>query len=516
MRAPTALVDQYSQLVDDLVATGAETVAVPSPSTGEPLHELPTSTADDVRSAIARARLAQLAWARAGFAHRRRVLLAAHDLVLERREQLLDLVQLESGKTRGQAFEEVFQAAAVTRYNALSAKRVLGGHRRRSAVPLVTTARVRYRPKGVVGVITPWNYALSLAAMDVVPALAAGCGVVQKADDQGVLSILALRRAYIDAGVPEALWAVVAGTPDEVGEPLTDEVDFICFTGSTATGRGIGEKAGRRLIGASLELGGKNALIVLDDVRPEKAAADAAYACFSAMGQLCVSIERIYVQRAVADRFTAALVERLERSHVGTELDYTADFGSLATAAQLERVEAEIADAVAKGATVVTGGHRMTGAAPWAFAPTLLTDVTPDMRVFAEETFGAVATLSVVDTETEAILAANASEYGLNAAVLTGSLRRGHRIADALEAGSVNINEGYRGSFSSVDAPMGGAKQSGVGRRNGPEGLLRFVEPVTVAAATGLVQLPRTGAEFRGLIGLFLLLARTMRAIRRA
>ncbi|MFC5790778.1 aldehyde dehydrogenase family protein [Agromyces tardus] len=516
MRATTASPDLYASLVDDLVTSGSETIPIASPSTGETLHELPRSNADDVRSAVARARLAQLAWARAGFAHRRRVLLAAHDLVLERREQLLDLVQLESGKTRGQGFEEVFQAASVTRYNALSAERVLRGHRRRAAVPLVTTTRVRYRPKGVVGVITPWNYALSLAAMDVVPALAAGCAVVQKADDQGALSILALRRAYIEAGVPEALWAVVTGSPDEVGEALTDEVDYVCFTGSTATGRRIAEKAGRRLIGASLELGGKNALLVLDDVDPEQAAADAAYACFSAMGQLCVSIERIYVQRAVADRFTSALVARLESSHVATELDYTADFGSLATAAQLGRVEAELEDAVAKGATVLTGGHRVPEAGPWAFAPTVLTDVTPDMRVFADETFGAVATLSVVDTETEAILATNASDYGLNAAVLTGSLRRGQRVAEALEAGSVNINEGYRGTFSSVDAPMGGAKQSGVGRRNGPEGLLRFVEPVTISAATGLLQLPRTGAEFNGMTAAFLLLARTLRALRRA
>lgn len=516
MRATTASPALFKALVDDVVASGTETIAVPSPSTGETLHELPRSSGDDVRSAVARARLAQLAWARAGFAHRRRVLLAAHDLVLERREQLLDLVQLESGKTRGQAFEEVFQAASVTRYNALSAQRVLRGHRRRAAVPIVTTTRVRYRPKGVAGVITPWNYALSLAAMDVVPALAAGCAVVQKADDQGALSILALRRAYIDAGLPEALWAVVAGTPGEVGEALTDEVDYVCFTGSTATGRRIAEKAGRRLIGASLELGGKNALLVLDDVNPEQAAADAAYACFSAMGQLCVSIERIYVQRLVAERFTAALVERLERSHVGTGLDYEADFGSLATAAQLERIEAEVADAVAKGATVLTGGHRVPEAGPWAFAPTVLTEATPDMRVFADETFGAVATLTVVDTETEAILAANASDYGLNAAVLTGSLRRGQRVAEALEAGSVNINEGYRGSFSSVDAPMGGAKQSGVGRRNGPEGLLRFVEPVTISAATGVMQLPRTAEEFRGMAGLFLLYARVVRAVRRA
>jgi succinate-semialdehyde dehydrogenase / glutarate-semialdehyde dehydrogenase len=515
MRAPTASPRLFASLTDDIGASGAETVTMPTPTTGKALHELPRSSADDVRDAIARARLAQLAWARAGFAERRRVLLRAHDLLLDRRELLLDLVQLESGKTRGQALEEVYQAASVTRYNALTAPRVLRGRGRRAGVPLATTTRLRYRPKGVAGVITPWNYALSLAAMDVVPALAAGCAVVQKADDQGALTILALRRAFIDAGVPEAVWAVVAGPASEVGEALTDQVDYICFTGSTAVGRTIAEKAGRRLVGASLELGGKNAMIVLDDVDPEQAAADAAYACFSAMGQLCVSMERMYVQRAVADPFTRALVDRLDAATLGSSLDYSSDFGSLASEAQLERVRAHLDDALAKGATVLAGGRPRPDIGPWFFQPTILTGVSPEMRVHAEETFGAIASLYVVDTEEEAIIAANASEYGLNASVLTRSARRGRRVADALEAGSVNINEGYRGTFGSVDAPMGGVKASGLGRRNGPEGLLRFVEPVTVSRSTGLLQLPRTGREFGMLSDPFMLLARVLRVVRR-
>ena len=515
MRATTASPELFASLADDVVASGTETVAMPTPSTGEGLYELPRSNADDVRDAIARARLAQLAWARAGFAVRRRVLLRAHDLLLDRRELVLDLVQLESGKTRGQALEELFQAASVTRYNALAAPRVLRGRRRRAGVPVATTTRLRYRPKGVAGVITPWNFALSLAAMDVVPALAAGCAVVQKADDQGALSILALRRAFIDAGVPEALWAVVTGPASEVGETLTDHADYICFTGSTATGRKIAEKAGRRLVGSSIELGGKNAMLVLDDVDPEQAAADAAYACFSAMGQLCVGIERVYVHRAVADRFTRALVGRLETSTLGSGLDYSSDFGSLASPHQLGRVEAHLDDALAKGATVLTGGRHRPDLGPWFFQPTVLTGVTPEMLVHSEETFGAIASLYIVDTEEEAILAANASEYGLNASVLTRSTRRGRRVADALEAGSININEGYRGTFGSVDAPMGGMKASGLGRRNGPEGLLRFVEPVTVSRSTGLLQLPRTGREFGVLAGPFVLLARVLRALRR-
>jgi succinate-semialdehyde dehydrogenase/glutarate-semialdehyde dehydrogenase len=254
---------------------------------------------------------------------------------------------------------------------------------------------------------------------------------------------------------------------------------------------------------------------VLDDVDPEQAASDAAYACFSAMGQLCVSIERLYVHRAVAGAFTRALVDRLDAATLGSTLDYVDDFGSLASAAQLARVESHLDDALAKGATVLTGGRARPDIGPWFFQPTVLTGVTPEMRVHAEETFGAIASLYLVDSEDEAILAANASDYGLNASVLTRSARRGRRVADALEAGSVNINEGYRGSFGSVDAPMGGVKASGVGRRNGPEGLLRFVDPVTVSRATGLLQLPRTGREFGLLAGPFVLLARVLRGIRR-
>lgn len=514
MRAPTASPDLYASLTDDVVASGSETISVPTPSTGETLHELPRSSADDVLDAFARARLAQLAWARAGFAERRRVLLRAHDLILERRELLLDLIQLESGKTRGQAFEEIFEAASVTRYNALAARKVLHGRPVRSGLPTVATSRVRFAPKGVAGVITPWNFALSLAAMDVVPALAAGCGVVQKADDQGTLSILALRRAFIDAGVPAALWAVVAGPASEVGEALTDVADYICFTGSTATGRRIGEKAGRRLVGASLELGGKNALLVLDDVDPATAAANTAHAAFSAMGQLCVSVERIYVHRKVAGPFQRALVERLRAARLGSGLDYSADFGSLASAAQLERVQAHLDDAVAKGAVVLVGGKHRPEIGPWFFEPTILTGVTPDMLVYAEETFGAIASLYLVDSDDEAVLAANASEYGLNAAVFTASAGRARRVADALEAGSININEGYRGSFASVAAPMGGVKQSGLGRRNGEAGLLRFVEPVTISSVTGLLQLPRTAREYEQQAPLLVLLAQALKALR--
>lgn len=509
----TALVT--ADLVADLAAANGPSVPVIAPFTGEVLHELPTATRDDVADAYAASRIAQASWRAAGFAHRRAVLLKAHDLLLERRTELLDILQTESGKTRGQAFEEIFEAASVTRYYAVSAHRVLRTRRRRAGIPLVVATRVSYKPKGVVGVITPWNYPIALSIMDVIPALAAGNAVVQKADNQGALSILASRRAFIDAGVPAALWAVVTGTGAEVGNAVVDSADYVCFTGSTATGTKVGERAMSTLTGSSLELGGKNPLIVLDDVEPKTAAANAVYAAFSSMGQLCVSIERIYVARQVSEEFTRAFVERTNALKQGPALDYSADVGSLTSADQLQRVSAHVADAVKKGATLLAGGKARPDLGPFFFEPTVLTGVTESMECFAHETFGPVVAIAVVDSETDAIAAANASEYGLNASVFSGSIRRARRVADQLDAGSVNINEGYRASFSSTDAPMGGMKQSGVGRRNGTEGLLRFVEARTVAEATGILTLPRTGAEWSRLTGIMIVMLRALKAIRR-
>ena len=488
-------------LTRDITATAAKPVTVVAPFTGEPLHDLPQSTLPDVEVAAEAAREAQRAWWAAGFAHRRQVLLRAHDLLLDRREQLLDAVQTETGKTRGQAFEEVFQAAGATRYAAVSARRVLGRSRRRGGIPGVIRAQVRYEPKGLVGVITPWNYPLSLGIMDVAPALASGNGVLQKADDQGALTILTARRAFVDAGVPAALWGVVCGPGAMIGNAVVDVADYVCFTGSTATGKIVAERATRNLIGVSLELGGKNPMIVLDDVDPVEAAADAAYGCFSAAGQLCVSMERVYVERGVADAFTAAFAERTRSLRIGSAFDYSTDVGSLATMAQFERVTAHIDDAVRKGATVLAGGKPRPEIGPFFIEPTVLSNVTSEMSCDRDETFGALVAIHVVEDAAEAVALANDSEYGLNASVLSGSTRRGLRVARKVDAGSVNVNEGYRGSFSSVDAPMGGVKLSGLGRRNGPEGLLRFMEAHTIAHATGILQLPRTGAEFRRLVG---------------
>ncbi len=498
----------------DLTATSRATAEVFAPFTGEKIHDLPLSDASDATDAAARARAAQRAWVAAGFAHRRSVLLRAHDLLLERRELLMDALQTETGKTRGQAFEEVFVGASTTRYYAVTARDVLRTRSRRGGIPVVISTRVGYKPKGLIGVITPWNYPLSLSLFDVVPALAAGNAVIQKADNQGALSILASRRAFIDAGVPADLWAVVAGDGTEIGGAVIDAADYVCFTGSTATGRTVAARAAGNLIGASLELGGKNPMIVLDDVDPVQAARDAVYACFASMGQLCVSIERIYVHRAVADAFTAEFAARTRALAQGPRFDYTTDVGSLTLPGQLTRVQQHVDDAVAKGATVLAGGRPRPDLGPLFYEPTVLSGVTDAMECSRAETFGPVVAITVVDSVEDAVARANDSEYGLNASVFSGSVARGRQVAELIDAGSVNVNEGYRATFSSVDAPMGGMKHSGLGRRNGREGLLRYVESRTIAASTGFMTLPRTGQEFAKMSGLMVTLLTTLKALR--
>lgn len=498
-----------------LSVSGASTTTVIAPFTGTALHELPLSSIRDVQDAAEGAREAQREWHAAGFAHRRRVLLRAHDVLLERREELLDLLQTETGKTRGQAFEEIFQAASVTRYYAVSAQSVLATKRRRAGIPLLMTTRVSYSPKALVGVVTPWNYPVALGAMDIVPALAAGSAVIQKIDNQGALAMLATREAYIEAGVPAEVWPIVAGPGNEVGNAVVDSCDYVCFTGSTPTGTKVGERAAARLISASLELGGKNPLLVLADADPAKAARDAVYACFASMGQLCVSIERIYVHESIAEEFTREFALRVGALTQSAALDFSGDVGSLTSQAQLERVQAHVDDAVAKGATVLAGGVARPELGPYFFAPTVLTNVTADMQCFADETFGPVVAISTVSSDAEAIELANNTEFGLNASIFSGSLAHARRLADRLNAGSVNINEGYRGSFSSVDAPMGGMKNSGLGRRNGPEGILRFAQSRTVSQSNGILQLPRSGAEFAAMAGLMITLLGLLKVLRR-
>jgi succinate-semialdehyde dehydrogenase/glutarate-semialdehyde dehydrogenase len=468
-----------------------------TPMTGAPLGVLPLSSAGDVVTAIAAARRVQRAWAARPVAERAAVLLRFHDLVLDRQGELLDLVQLESGKARGHAYEEVADCAIAARHYGRRAEAYLRDSRHLGAFPLLTRVAEVHRPRGVVGVVSPWNYPLSLAVTDALPALVAGNAVVLRPDLQGSLTALAAVELLAEAGLPDGLVQVVLGHGDPTGQAVVDHADYICFTGSTATGRRVGESAGRRLVGASLELGGKNTLYVAADADLRRAVPGAVRACFASAGQLCISAERVVVHAAVYEEFVARFVEAVAAMRLSTQLTWGADMGSLVSEAQKDRVLGHVEDAVAKGARVLTGGRARPDVGPLVVEPTVLEGVTSAMACRDEETFGPVVALYRVASDDEAVRLANDTEYGLNGSVWTRDVRRGRAVAARIEAGTVNVNEGYAATWGSMAAPMGGMKASGVGRRHGREGILKYTESQTIASQhlIPIAPLPRQGDE---------------------
>jgi succinate-semialdehyde dehydrogenase/glutarate-semialdehyde dehydrogenase len=449
--------------------------------TGETLGRVPRCTPHDVTRAVECAREAQASWVRRSVRERARVALRFHDLVLARQREILDIVQLESGKARRHALEEVLDVAVVARYYARTAGEHLSKRRRRGAVPLLTTTVEHHHPKGVVGIIAPWNYPFTLGMSDALPALLAGNGVVIKPDAQTPYSSLWGYALLEEAGLPKGLAQVVTGSGRELGTPLIEGCDYLMFTGSTATGRIVARQAAERLIDCSMELGGKNALLVLADANLDRTVSGIIRAAYSNGGQLCISAERVYVEEQLWDALVPRLVNAVRAMRVGPGLRWDVDMGSLVSASQLTAVADHVADAVAKGAHILVGGRARPDLGPYFYEPTLLTDVTPEMELFEEETFGPVAAVTKVSSAEEAIERANSSPYGLNFSIWTRDTRRGRRLATRLQAGTVNVNEGYAATWASVDAPMGGFKDSGIGRRHGAEGILKYTETQTVA-----------------------------------
>jgi len=474
-----------------LAVGGGEPFEVRCPWDDAPLGRVPASGPDDVAAAVAAARETQREWAARPVRERAAIVGRVARLVWSRADALMDLVQLESGKSRLDAFEELADVALNAAHYARHGASSLRARRRGGAVPGLTRTAEHRRPKGVVGIISPWNYPLTLAVSDAMPALIAGNAVVLKPDSQTPLTALAGLELLRDAGVPAGVMQVVAGAGREVGPPLVGAVDYLMFTGSTDTGRMLAARCGERLIGCSMELGGKNPMLVLADADPERAAAGAVRACFANAGQLCVSIERVYVADGVYDAFVDAFVRRTRAMTLGTGRGWEVDMGTLASPAQLARVSAHVDDAVARGATVLAGGRARPDLGPSVYEPTVLAGVTEAMALAREETFGPVVAITRVASDDEAVARANDSRYGLNASVW--SRRRGGAVAARVEAGTVNVNEGYAAAWGSLGAPMGGWKDSGLGRRHGAEGILKYTESQTIARQRGVVIAPFDG-----------------------
>jgi succinate-semialdehyde dehydrogenase/glutarate-semialdehyde dehydrogenase len=484
--------------VAQVAASGDETARSVSPFTGEPLPPIPQSNADDVKAAAAKARIAQQEWAARPVAERARIVVRFGELLLEDRERLIDVVQWETGKSRVHAGIEAIGVATVAAHYGAEGPGYLKESKVRSGVPGVVTARVTRQPKGLVGVIAPWNYPLFLAVGDVIPALVAGNAVISKADSQAPLTLLAAHDLALQAGIPADLWPVVAGPGSVLGQALIDQIDHLAFTGSTATGRKLAAAAGERLISTSMELGGKNPMIVRADANLDAAATGAVQACFSNAGQVCIGIERIYVHENAYDDFLAKLVDAVGKVRVGASYGHDQEMGTLTSAEQLKTTQSHVEDAVLQGATVAIGGNARPDLGPYFFEPTVLTGVTPAMKVFAEETFGPVVSVYPVLDDEDAVTRANDTEYGLSASIWSRDLARAEELAARIRAGSVNINDGYISAISSLAAPMGGMKASGVGRRHASEGILRFTEAQTTTTQKVATPYPSRTQKLRG------------------
>jgi acyl-CoA reductase-like NAD-dependent aldehyde dehydrogenase len=461
-----------------------ETVAVENPATGEVVATLQATSAGDVGAMVERARAAQPGWEAIGVAGRATVLRRAQQWVADRQDEIARTIVAETGKAYEDALAvEVGYAALTLGHWARHAAGHLADERVRSTSPVVLGRRmmVRYRPLGVVGVIGPWNYPLVNCFGDAVPALAAGNAVVLKPSHETPLTSLLMLECLRECGLPEDVFQVVTGSGG-TGAALVEHVDMIMFTGSTETGRRVYEAAARRLIPVSLELGGKDPMIVLADADVERAARAAVYYGLQNGGQTCIAVERVYVEAPVYDEFVDKVTRKVGALRQGVPAGPgSVDIGAMTTRAQLDVVERHVEAARAAGARVLAGGRARKAAGSF-YEPTVLVDVDHDMECMREETFGPTLPIMKVADAEEAIRLANDSPYGLGASVWTRDTARGEALAARMESGYVCVNDANVNYFA-PELPMGGWKASGLGSRHGADGIRKYCRRQAVLVA---------------------------------
>ncbi len=453
---------------------------VPSvdPATGETLSWIDATPPDQVASYVARARDAQKSWSERSIADRCNLLKKLRERMFATRDALADAVVRESGKPRAEAlFSDIFVSLDATGYLAANAERMLAPEHipHHNIAAKAKTGRLLYEPLGVIGIISSWNYPLAIPLGQIVPAVVAGNAVVCKTSDFTPQCGALIEKLFVDAGFPKNLVTVVQGGA-EVGRALIDAApDKILFTGSVETGRRVAEACASRLIPTVLELGGKDAMIVLADANLEIAASGAVWGSFTNCGQVCLSVERIFADQTVAERFAALCVEKTKKLRLGSGSDPATDVGPLIRPQHVQRMGALIDDAVARGAKVLCGGKPRPDLGPNFFEPTVIIDVDSASRLFQEETFGPILAIQRVAGAAEAISRANDSRFALAASIWTADATRGRAIAAQLRAGSVMINDTIS-YYAIAEAPHGGCGLSGWGRTHGKTGLLEMVQ----------------------------------------
>jgi acyl-CoA reductase-like NAD-dependent aldehyde dehydrogenase len=458
------------------MTTTVTDLAVENPATGEIIARVPNLGSDQVAALVANARAAQPRWWAMGFDGRGEVLRRCRRWVVANTERVVATISAETGKTYEDALiAEVAYIVHALGFWARKAPRYLADQRVRSGSPFALGRRmvVRYEPVGVAGVIGPWNYPLSNSFGDCIPALAAGNAVALKPSDLTPLTALLMAQALRECGLPEDVFQVVTGD-GATGAALIDEVDVVMFTGSTATGKKVMERAAQTLTPVSLELGGKDPMIVLADADLERAANAAVFAGLQNAGQTCISVERVYVEAPVYDAFLARVTAKVNQLRQGIPGGPgSVEIGAITLPAQSDIIERHVADALQKGARAVAGGRRRDNGGHF-FEPTVLVDVDHTMDCMRDETFGPTLPIMQVRDAEEAVRLANDSPYGLQGSVWTRDLRKGERIARRIQAGVVCVNDAQV-NYMAIELPQSGWKASGVGlRHGGAEGIRKY------------------------------------------
>src|SRR3954451_17277224 len=385
---PATLTDELlDRITARVVSTGGGVWKLTEVYTGEVITTLPQSTPADIETAFARAREAQRAWSQWPVRKRLKVFKKFHQLLLEHNTTIVDLIQAESGKARRMAFDETCDPAMVTSHYLKRAAKLLKPVTRGGPVPIVSTSTEVRQPKGVVGIIAPWNFPFATGLSDAIPALMAGNGVVLKPDNKTALSPLYGVSLLYEAGLPEGLFQVVCGEGPDVGPAVIDNANYEMFTGSTETGRFIGQRAGQNLIGACLELGGKNPMIVLDDVDLDEIFPGVIEAVFRNTGQVCMHVERMYIHDSIYDDFKSRFLSAVSSLRIDASYDFEPEVGSLVSVDHKDRVSSHVEDARERGATVLTGGRTRPDIGPAFYEPTVLEGVTKEMLAGSCETF---------------------------------------------------------------------------------------------------------------------------------
>jgi acyl-CoA reductase-like NAD-dependent aldehyde dehydrogenase len=448
-----------------------------NPATLEEVARFPVATAAEVNSAVERARAAQPAWAALPIKERARHILAVQSELYNRKEEIIRIISDETGKPPFEALStEVFMVCDLMSHFAANAPKILKSEKFSLAVFRNKRSMLLYEPIGCVGVISPWNFPFSIPVGEIVMALMAGNSVVFKPSEYTPLVGDAIKRLFNAAGLPDGVLQLVQGDGSTGAALVESSVDKIFFTGSVRTGRRIAESAAKRLLPVVLELGGKDPMIVCEDAPFDRTVKGAVWGAFMNCGQVCASVERLYVMEPIADRFINAVVEEVKNLRVGPPSSAcSTDIGPLSNEHQLGIVSDHVADAIAKGARALTGGHRMTDLEGYFFEPTVLIDVDNTMKVMTDETFGPVLPIKVVYSEEEAVREANKSRYGLLASVWTSDNERGRTLARQIDAGTVIINDAIY-THGAAQTPWFGVKESGLGFTHGAAGLFEFVK----------------------------------------